>query len=83
MYDISDSESFNKLDYWIEEIRANSQEISKMIIVGNKCDLNQERQVKKEEGTHEDDNWTNPFSVLSFEEIDFLYDNGLFSKGLA
>ena len=50
VYDISDSESFNKLDYWIEEIRANSQEISKMIIVGNKCDLNQERQVKKEEG---------------------------------
>ena len=39
--------------------------------------------VKEEEGDHEDDNWVNPFSELSFEEIDFLYDNGLFNKGLA
>lgn len=39
--------------------------------------------VQEEEGDHEDDNWINPFASLSFEEIDFLYDNGLFTKGLA
>ncbi|MBQ9278814.1 MAG: hypothetical protein IJ224_09315 [Lachnospiraceae bacterium] len=38
--------------------------------------------LKEKEGNHEDDNWVNPFSVLSFEEMDFLYDNGLFKKGL-
>jgi hypothetical protein len=24
----------------------------------------------------EDDNWVNPFSILTIEEQDFLYDNG-------
>ena len=27
----------------------------------------------------EDDNWVNPFSVLTVEEIDFLYKNGYFT----
>lgn len=39
--------------------------------------------LKEDVGDHEDDNWENPFSVLTFEEIDFLYDNGLFNKGLS
>ncbi|MBQ9200634.1 MAG: hypothetical protein IJ141_10700 [Lachnospiraceae bacterium] len=38
--------------------------------------------VKEQEGSHEDDNWENPFAVLSFDEIDFLHDNKLFTKGL-
>ena len=50
VYDITNSESFQTLDYWIEEIKSNSHEFTKMIMVGNKCDLEEERQVKKEEG---------------------------------
>ena len=50
VYDITNSESFQTLDYWIEEIKSNSHEFTKMILVGNKCDLEDERQVKKEEG---------------------------------
>ena len=50
VYDISNHESFETLDYWIEEIKSNSQELAKMNLVGNKCDLNDERKVKKEEG---------------------------------
>ncbi len=50
VYDIANLESFQTLDYWVEEIKSNSQELSKMILVGNKCDIIQERQVKKEEG---------------------------------
>ena len=50
VYDISNVDSFHTLDYWVKEIKANSQELSKMILVGNKCDLIEERQVKKEEG---------------------------------
>ena len=30
----------------------------------------------KETTVTEDDNWTNPFSVLTTEEINFLYENG-------
>ena len=50
VYDIANLESFQTLDYWVEEIKSNYQELSKMILVGNKCDIIQERQVKKEEG---------------------------------
>lgn len=50
VYDISNIDSFHTLDYWVEEIKENSQELSKMILVGNKCDLIEERQIKKEEG---------------------------------
>ena len=50
VYDISNIESFEKLDYWIEQIKANSQEYTKMILFGNKCDIIEDRKVKKEEG---------------------------------
>ncbi len=50
VYDITNTESFQTLDYWVEEIKSNSQELSKMILVGNKCDKEEGRQVKKDEG---------------------------------
>ena len=50
VYDIANNESFETLDYWIEEIKANSQELSKMILVGNKCDKEKERKIQKEDG---------------------------------
>jgi small GTP-binding protein len=50
VYDITNNESFQTLDYWVEEIKSNSQELSRMILVGNKCDIEEGRQVKKEEG---------------------------------
>lgn len=39
--------------------------------------------IKNKIVNHEDDNWVNPFSVLDLEELDFIYDNGLFTKCLA
>ena len=39
-------------------------------------------QIKEEKSDHENDNWVNPFSVLDLEELDFIYENGLFTKGL-
>ena len=50
VYDISNLETFEKLDYWIEQIKTNSQENIKMILFGNKCDIIDDRQVQKEEG---------------------------------
>ena len=50
VYDISNSKTFETLDYWIEEIKSKSPQFSKMILVGNKCDLTDERQIKKEDG---------------------------------
>ena len=50
VYDISSTESFEKLDYWIEQIKTNAKECIKMILFGNKCDIIEERKVPKEDG---------------------------------
>ena len=48
-YDINNRESFEKVQYWIEEIKANADEKVKCILIGTKCDLNK-RDVSEEEG---------------------------------
>ena len=50
VYDISNKESFEKLDFWYEQIKLNAPENTKCIVVGNKCDLEEKRKVNKEEG---------------------------------
>ena len=49
VYDISYIETFQKLDFWIEQIKLNSQEYTKMILFGNKCDIEEGRQISEEE----------------------------------
>jgi small GTP-binding protein len=48
-YDISNEESFNHLNKWIEHIKENSSG-SPVILIGNKSDLEKERKVSKENG---------------------------------
>ena len=50
VYDITDKESFEKLDFWMELIKNNSQKNIKLVLVGNNCDLSDKRQVSIEEG---------------------------------
>ena len=50
VYDISSTESFEKLDYWFEQIKTNAPEYVKLILFGNKCDLTDNREVSKEDG---------------------------------
>lgn len=49
MYSIEDEESFRHLDYWIKEIKNNSNPNIKIILIGNKVDLEDKRTVSKEE----------------------------------
>ena len=51
VYSVTDENSFNEVDYWIDQIK-NSYDISTypFILIGNKCDLYNERKVSKEEG---------------------------------
>ena len=48
-YDINNKESFEKVQFWIEEIKANAEEKIKCILIGTKCDLDK-REVSEEEG---------------------------------
>jgi len=47
-YDVTDRESFEKVQYWIEKVKENTADNIKMILIGNKIDLL--RSVSTEEG---------------------------------
>ena len=50
MYDITNRESFDTISKWWEDILDNKEKDFPIILVGNKTDLENERQVQREEG---------------------------------
>ena len=50
VYDISSRDSFNNITSWIEDCKNQSPKTIFMVLVGNKCDLEDKRQVSFEEG---------------------------------
>ena len=47
---IYSSKSFDDIDLWLKDLRANSNPDIKVFLIGNKADLEDSRQVSKEEG---------------------------------
>ena len=50
VYSIDQRESFKDLDLWIKELKINNSPDTKLLLVGNKLDLEEKRQVSYEEG---------------------------------
>ena len=53
VYDVTDKDSFNGLESWIEKIRENDDEVlmkERILVLGNKNDLHDEREISYEEG---------------------------------
>ena len=50
VYDIARKESFDSISTWIEDCKNSSPKSVFMVLVGNKCDLEQNREVTEEEG---------------------------------
>ena len=50
VYDITRKQSFDSVDRWINELRATADKKLSIIIIGNKSDLEDQRQVTKEQG---------------------------------
>jgi small GTP-binding protein len=50
MYDISKKESFTKIKDWLKNILEHKDKDFPILLLGNKCDLEEEREVTKEEG---------------------------------
>ena len=51
VYDISNKKSFEKIkNYYIDELKEKSKNIFKCILLGNKTDLEDKREVSQEEG---------------------------------
>ena len=53
MYDITDMKSFEAIPEWVENIREYKGNDFPIVLVGNKCDLEDKREVTKEEGNEE------------------------------
>ena len=66
-YDINNKESFDKVQYWVEEIKANADEKIKCILIGTKCDLDK-REVSEEEGKELGKNYGYKFFETSAKE---------------
>ncbi len=49
VFDVTERESFNNLDYWLQQLRDNSNEQVQICLMANKCDLSDERTVSSEE----------------------------------
>ena len=95
VYDIASKDSFEKLNFWIEQIKLNAPENTICILVGNKSDLGTERQIKKEQGeklseqigmkffevsAKDGTNVEEAFQVLVNEIMNFAKKNGTVNK---
>ncbi|KAJ8779623.1 hypothetical protein J1605_012507 [Eschrichtius robustus] len=50
MYDVTNEESFNAVQDWATQIKTYSWDNAQVILVGNKCDMEEERVVPTEKG---------------------------------
>ena len=52
VFDVSNKDTFEKIHYWVKAVHDNTDSSKKIkqVIIGNKIDLENERQVTKEEG---------------------------------
>ena len=50
LYDITNRSSFESVNKWIESIHDVAEEKVTILLIGNKCDLEKERVITKEEG---------------------------------
>lgn len=68
-YDITSRDSFNHIDYWKKECEKHSQKDLKFVLVGLKCELSDQREVRREEGESLAISYNIPFfEVSSFED---------------
>ena len=64
VYAINDRNSFDNLDLWIKDLKKESNPDAKTILIGNKADLESERQVKYEEA----EKYSKDLNFVSFYE---------------
>ena len=50
LYDVTNKDSFKNLENWLIEIEKNAKEKVLKILIGNKCDLTDDREISTEEG---------------------------------
>lgn len=77
VYDVTDRETFDNVRTWINEIEKYSQSNVCKILVGNKCDMEDRRQVTFEEGQEFANQFSMPFletSAKATQNVDMAFD---------
>ena len=74
VYDITNKESFDRIQDWVKSVYDNTDTYKEiqMIIVGNKIDLEEKREVSKEEG----------MKIVKYFEIDFFEASAKNAEGV-
>ena len=76
VYDITSESSFENVDKWYEQAQKEASKDVSIVLVGNKCDLENERKVSKEKAEEKAKNFNIPFfetSALSKIKIDDIF----------
>ena len=77
VYDITNRETFESVDKWIQDLNMNSDKNVTLLLIGNKKDLVDKRDVTKEEGEEKAKSFGLAFletSALTGENIDKVFD---------
>ena len=78
VYDITKRESFNNINTWIEECKNQTAKTILLVLVGNKLDLSDQRQVSVEEGQELADKLGIPFfesSAKTGKNVNQIFQN--------
>ena len=73
VYDITRKETFESIDKWINDLKSTGDPKMNIILIGNKCDLDEKREVLKEQGEEKSRAFECAFletSALSGDNID-------------
>ena len=80
VYDITNDESFDRVDFWHESVKQVANKNVSFVLVGNKCDLEESRLVPKERGEEKAKSLNCPFfetSALSDLNINEVFNQML------
>ena len=86
VYDITNESSFENVDKWYQQAQKEASKDVSIILVGNKCDLEEQRKVSKEKGEEKAKQFNIPFfetSALSKIKIDDIFNemvNNIFER---
>ena len=78
VYDITRKETFNSVDRWINDLKTSADKNLTIIMIGNKCDLEDQRQVSADQGEEKGKSYDVAFmetSAFSGENIDKAFGN--------
>ena len=77
VYDITKDQTFEKVEEWYQRVKENANRDVSFILVGNKCDLENDRTITKEKGEEKAKNLNCPFfetSALSEVNIKEIFN---------